>query len=254
MTDGAVRYVTEDGIAWISLDRPAARNALNASVRTGLWDAFRRFSADDAARVAVLEGRGPVFCAGGDLKEMVDTAMAVPAPDYLPYLQRTIDVPKPVIAAVHGVALGGGFLLAQMADLCLASDDAMFGITEARWGRGAPWAAPLPWLVPPRAAMEILLTGEQFGAARAYELGLVNRVVPAADLHTTAMAVARRIADNAPLTVRAAKAMVYASAELGWRAALDRADELFEPVYLSADAKEGPRAFRERRAPQWQGG
>jgi len=250
---GAVRYSVEDGVAWITLDRPEARNALNAQLRTGLWDVFARFNEDETAQVAVLRGAGPAFCAGGDLKEMVDTAMAVPPPDYLPYLHRTLDVPKPVIAAVHGVAFGGGFLLAQMADLCIAADDARFGITEARWGRGAPWAAPLPWLIPPRAAMEVLLTGEPFTAGRAYELGLVNRVVPPSELQAAAAALAGVVAGNAPLTVRAGKAMVLASAELGWRAALDRADEIFEPVYRSADALEGPRAFQERRAPRWQG-
>jgi enoyl-CoA hydratase/carnithine racemase len=252
-TDGVVRYAVEAGVAWIVLDRPDARNALDARLRTGLWEAFARFAEDESAQVAVLRGEGPAFCAGGDLKEMVETGMAVPPPDYLPYLHRTIDVPKPVIAAVHGVAYGGGFLLAQMADLCVAADDAVFGITEARWGRGAPWAAPLPWLIPPRVAMEILLTGEPFSAARAYELGLVNRVVPPERVPDEAAALAAVVAGNAPLTVRAGKAMVLASAELGWRAALDRADEIFEPVYRSEDALEGPRAFRERRPPRWQG-
>ncbi len=250
---GAVRYSVDSGVAWITLDRPEARNALNAQLRTGLWEAFARLNDDESAQVAVLRGAGPAFCAGGDLKEMVETGMAVPPPDYLPYLNRTIDVPKPVLAVVQGVAFGGGFLLAQMADLCIAADDAVFGITEARWGRGAPWAAPLPWMIPPRAAMEILLTGEPFSAGRAYELGLVNRVVPAEQLEEAATALAAVVAGNAPLTVRAGKAMVLASAELGWRAALDRADEIFEPVYLSADAQEGPRAFRERRPPRWQG-
>jgi enoyl-CoA hydratase/carnithine racemase len=140
-----------------------------------------------------------------------------------------------------------------MVDLCVAAEHAKFAITEVRVGRGAPWAAPLPWLIPPRVAMELLLTGEPLDAARAYELGLVNRVVPAAELREEALRMAKVIAGNAPLTVRAGKALVYASAELGWSAALEEADRLYEPVYLSEDAQEGPRAFAEKRAPRWKG-
>ena len=253
-TGEAVRYEVVERVAWLTIDRPEARNALNAAVRQGLWDGFRRFADDDEAAVAVLTGAGDkAFCAGGDLKEMADTALEVPPPDFLPYLGRNLRVDKPVIAAVNGVAYAGGFFLAQMCDLCVAADTARFAITEVRWSRGAPWAAPLPWLIPPRVAMEILLTGEPLDAARAHEVGLVNRVVPPADLRAAAQALAATIAANAPLTVRASKAMVYAAAERGWSDALAEADRLFEPVYRSEDAQEGPRAFAERRPPRWRG-
>jgi enoyl-CoA hydratase/carnithine racemase len=249
-----VRYEIEDQVAWLTIDRPEARNALSKAVRDGLWDGFRRFADDDSAAVLVLTGAGEkAFCAGGDLKEMSATALRVPPPDFLPYLQRTVKTDKPVIAAVNGVAFAGGFLLAQMVDLVIAADHAKFGITEARVGRGSPWAAPLPWLIPPRVAMEIMVTAEPITAQRAYELGLVNKVVPLAELHDAAQAMARTIAANAPLSVRAAKSLVYLSAEHGWSAALDAADELYEPVYLSEDGQEGPRAFAEKRAPRWQG-
>jgi enoyl-CoA hydratase/carnithine racemase len=162
-------------------------------------------------------------------------------------------VTKPVIAAVNGVALGGGFLLAQMCDLCIAAESARFGITEARWGRGAPWAAPLPWLVPPRVALELLLTGEPIGARRAYEVGLVNRVVPDAALREEAGRLAATVAANAPLSVRAAKAMVHAAAGRDLGEAVDEGWRLFEPVYRSEDAQEGPRAFLEKRPPVWKG-
>jgi enoyl-CoA hydratase/carnithine racemase len=180
-------------------------------------------------------------------------ALTVPPRDFVPHLQRTIDVDKPVIAAVNGVAFAGGFLLAQMVDLCVAADHATFAITEAKVGRGMPWAAPLPWLVGPRIALELLLTGEPISAARAHEIGLVNRVVPGAELHGAAAELAAAIARNAPLTVRAAKRMVYASASLGWHEGLEQADRIFRPVYLSDDAQEGPRAFKERRPPRWTG-
>jgi len=249
-----VRYEIEDQVAWLTIDRPEARNALSKAVRDGLWEGFRRFADDDSAAVLVLTGAGEkAFCAGGDLKEMSATALRVPPPDFLPYLQRTVKTDKPVIAAVNGVAFAGGFLLAQMVDLVIAADHAKFGITEARVGRGSPWAAPLPWLIPPRVAMEIMVTAEPITAQRAYELGLVNKIVPFAELREAAQAMARTIAANAPLSVRAAKSLVYLSAEHGWSAALDAADELYEPVYLSEDGQEGPRAFAEKRAPRWQG-
>lgn len=249
-----VTYEVSDAVAWLTIDREEARNALSKAVRDGLWAGFRRFAADDDAAVLVLTGAGEkAFCACGDLKEMSQNAMQVPPPDFLPYLQRTVRTDKPVIAAVNGVAFAGGFLLAQMCDLVIAAEHATFGITEVRVGRGSPWAAPLPWLVGPRAAMEIMLTGAPLSAQRAYELGLVNRVVPAAELRSAAQELAAGIAANAPLSVRAAKALVYLSAEHGWSAALDAADALYEPVYLSDDAQEGPRAFKEKRAPRWTG-
>ena len=176
-----VTYVVQDAIAWLTIDRPEARNALSASVRQGLWDGFRRFADDEAAAVLILTATGEkAFCAGGDLKEMAGAALGIPPADFLPYLQRTVKTDKPVIAAVNGVAFAGGFLLAQMADLVIAADHASFAITEAKVGRGSPWAAPLPWLIAPRVAMELMLTGDPISAQRAYELGLVNRVVPAA--------------------------------------------------------------------------
>lgn len=250
----AVLYENDGPVTWITINRPEARNALNHAVREGLWDGLRRFAADDASTVLVITGAGgDVFCAGGDLKEMAELKLEVPPPDYAPYLGRNIDMPKPVIAAVNGAALAGGFLLAQMCDLCIAADHARFGITEARWGRGAPWAAPLPWLIPPRVALELLMTADTIDARRAQEIGLVNRVVPAAELRAATQEMALRIANNAPLSVRASKALVYASASLGWADGLTEGDRLFESVYKSQDAQEGPRAFREKRPPRWTG-
>jgi enoyl-CoA hydratase/carnithine racemase len=248
-----VSYRLEDNVAWLVIDRPEARNAINQAVGRGLWEGFRRFEEDPAAAVLVLTGTGEAFCAGADLKEMAALGLTVPPRDMAPNLGRNLQVTKPVIAAVNGPAFGGGFLLAQMCDLCVAGTSAQFAITEARWGRGAPWAAPLPWLVPPRVAMELLLTGEPIDAQRAYAVGLVNRVVPDPELRSEAGRLARRIADNAPLSVRAAKAMVHASAGRELDEAVEEGWRLFQPVYLSEDAQEGPRAFVERRPPVWKG-
>jgi enoyl-CoA hydratase/carnithine racemase len=250
----AVRYEVTDGVAWLTIDRPDARNALNKAVRDGLWAGTRRFNADDSARVLVLTGTGTrAFCAGGDLKEMADDALRVPPPDFLPQFGRNIDVPKPTIAAVNGAALAGGFLLAQMCDLCVAAESARFGITEVKVGRGSPWAAPLPWLIPPRAAMEIMLTGDLIDAGRAERIGLVNHVVPDAELRGHVQRLALRVAANAPLSVRAAKATVGLIAQQSLSAAYEEAERIWAPVYASEDAQEGPAAFRDKRPPAWKG-
>ena len=249
-----VDYAVTRGIAWLTINRPDARNALNRAVRDGLWAGFRRFNDDDTARVLVLTGAGDrAFCAGGDLKEMAEEALEIPPPDFLPQPGRNIDVPKPTIAAVNGVAFAGGFLLAQNCDLCVAADTASFAISEVKVGRGAPWAAPLPWLVPQRVAMRILLTGDPVDATRAYQLGLVNEVVPAARLREAAQALAERVAANAPLSVLAAKQTVRLAAEHPLSDAYAAAEEIWAPVYRSKDAQEGPAAFREKRRPVWQG-
>jgi len=254
MSDDATIYEVTDGVAWLTINQPHIRNALAKAVRAGLWDGIRAFNADEEARVLVITGAGDkAFCAGGDLKEMADTAMKVPPPDLVPQFGRNIDVRKPTIAAVNGVAAAGGFMLAQQCDLVVAAESARFGITEVKVGRGAPWAAPLPYLIPPRAAMEILLTGDLISAARAERLGLVNLVVPDAELRSATEGLARRIAANAPLSVLAGKQTVGLLAEYPLSAAYDVADRIWEPVYLSEDAQEGPAAFRDKRPPRWKG-
>ena len=249
-----VRYETAGPVAWLTINRPEARNALSAAVREGLFAGVRRFSEDDSARVLVLTGAGDkAFCAGGDLKEMASTGLKVPPTEFLPQFGRTIEVAKPIIAAVNGVAFAGGFLLAQSCDLCIAAEHATFAISEVKVGRGAPWAAPLPWLIPPRVAMQLLLTGDPITARRAHEVGLVNEVVPAAGLRAAAQAMAERIAANAPLSVLAGKRTVGLIAEHPLSPAFKAADEIWEPVYLSEDAQEGPAAFRDKRPPVWKG-
>lgn len=246
-------YGVENGVATITLNRPAKMNALNTELRSAIFDAFRRFEEDDAAQVAILTGNGKAFCAGADLQEMSQTRMAVPDRNYLPTLGRNIFVTKPVIAAVNGPALAGGFLLAQSCDLCVASLDAYFAVTEVRRGRGSPWAVPLIWMIPQRVAMELLLTGRPLTAQRAYEVGLVNNVTRPEDLLTETRTLAEEIATAAPLSVRAIKRALYAATDMGRSAALETADAIFESVYRSEDAQEGPRAFIEKRNPVWKG-
>lgn len=250
-----VRYETVGATAVVTLDQPQRRNALSAGVRAGLRAALLRADADAAVRVIVLTGAGEAaFCAGADLAEMAETEIGVPPPDYVPIPGRNLTLETVLIAAVNGAALGGGFLLAQSADLVVAAEHAVFGMPEARVGRGAPWSVPLAAMLPQRVWMQLCLTGEPISARRAYELGLVNEVVPAGAVLPAALALAERIAANAPLTIRASRKMIALAAEMGRTAAWDVADALFEPVYRSPDALEGPRAFREHRAPRWQGG
>jgi len=241
-------------VAVITINRPESRNAINAEVRAGLHQAWQRFEADAQARVAILTGAGErAFCAGMDLKEASATGLKVPPRGFIPTLGDSVQVSKPTIAAVNGVAVAGGWLFAQMCDLCVAAEHASFAITEARVGRGTPWAAPLMHMLPQRIVMELLLTGEPMSATRLHQLGYVNHVVPAEQLLPRSLELAERIAANAPLTVRACRALVYAATEVGRTEALRAGDRLFEPVYLSEDAQEGPRAFAEKRPPQWKG-
>ena len=249
-----ILFETRGPVAVVTINRPEQRNAINTAVREGLFAAWSRFESDETLRVAILTGAGrQAFCAGLDLKEVGALNFKVPPPGFLPIIGDNVHVSKPVIAAVNGSAFAGGWMFAQMCDLCIAANHATFGITEAKVGRGMPWAAPLVGMLPQRIVMELLLTGDAVSAERAREIGFVNQVVAPDDLLTKAMEMAEKIASNAPLTVRAARELVYLSAEMGRSAALRAAQHLFTPVYMSEDAQEGPRAFKERRKPQWNG-
>ncbi|MGY0499545.1 enoyl-CoA hydratase/isomerase family protein [Nocardia sp. FBN12] len=254
MSDDAVLFEARpDGIAVITLNRPDTRNCLARDVRAGLFEAWARFEDDPALRVAVLTGAGPAFCAGGDLKEMVETAMAVPPRDMFPVPYDTVALSKPTIAAVNGVAFAGGWMIAQACDLCVASTTASFAITEVKVGRSSPWAAPLIHMIPQRIMMEILLTGKPIDARRAYEIGLVNRLAEPADLLSAALDLAREVAAGAPLSVGAARETVMLATEMGRSAALQAARHASTHCYHSSDAQEGPRAFADKRAPHWTG-
>jgi enoyl-CoA hydratase/carnithine racemase len=249
-TNSELLYDVSGGIATITINRPDARNALNSAVREGIRDALNAFTKNDRAKVLIITASGNLaFSAGADLKEMAEQNLTIPPDDFIPDLAT----PKPVIAAVNGAALAGGFFLAQQADLVIAADHATFGIAEARYGRGAPWAAPLPLLIPPRVALELLLTARPITAQRAKEVGLVNSVVAPDELMAASRALAEQIAANAPLSVAAGKAMVHTILENILGDGRERAKAIWNPVYLSGDAQEGPRAFKEKRPPHWQG-
>ena len=254
MTDPVLYDLHPDGIAVITINRPETRNCLSREVRQGLFAVWARFEADPAARIAILTGAGTkAFCAGGDLKEMVETGLKTPPRDMFPVPYETLSLTKPTIAAVNGVAFAGGWMIAQGCDLCVASTSATFAITEVKVGRGSPWAAPLIHMIPQRIMMEIILTGKPITAQRAYEIGLVNRLAEPDALMDAAIALAQDVLEGAPLSVAAGREMVMLATEMGRSEALDAAWSAHEVAYNSQDAQEGPRAFSEKRKPVWRG-
>lgn len=251
MTDELL-YERRDRIAIITINRPEKRNALNAPARAALFTAFRDAEADDKVRAVIVTGAGDKsFCSGADLTEMANNGTQLPGKDFTPILRKNVTLTKPTIAAVNGTAFAGGFLLAQMCDLCVAAEGAQFAITEAKWGRGAPWSTPLSTMIPQRIWHELLMTAAPISARRMYEVGFVNRVVPREALLDEAIALASTIVENAPLTIAAGLQAVYLAAEMGVTAAEVAADAVFAGVYASEDAQEGPLAFREKRQPMW---
>ena len=237
----------------ITISRPEARNALDGAAARALAAAADELDGDDTLRVGVLTGAGGTFCAGMDLKAWMrgDKPM-IPGRGFGGI---TITPPrKPLIAAVEGYALAGGFELMLACDLVVAATGSKFGVPEVKRAlvAGGGAALLLPRRIPFAAAMELLLTGEQITAARAAELGLVNRLVPDGTALDGALALAELVAANGPLAVaspRIALAQADWTVEEGWQ----RQAELFKPVFESADAREGATAFAEKRAPVWRG-
>jgi len=243
----------------ITLDRPKA-NAIDAATSRALGAAFIGFRDDPALRVAIVAGAGDrFFSAGWDLK----AAAAGDTTDYGPGgfagLTELFDLDKPVIAAVNGMAVGGGFELALAADLIVAADTAEFFLPEIRIGivPDAGGILRLPHRLPRAVAMEMLLTGSRLSASDALRFGLVNRVVTGGELMSTARALAADLATLAPLALRAIKAVTSATETLpvaeGYAVMRSGAVPVYQQMLASEDAKEGPRAFAEKRAPVWQG-
>ena len=241
----------------LTINRPEARNAVNGAVSTGIAAALDELAEDPEAWVVILTGSGDkAFSAGMDLKAFAagDGAAVMGAPGGFGGIARR-DFPKPLIAAVNGSALAGGLEIALSCDLVVAADHAVFGIPEASRGliAGAGGLFRLPRRVPLAVALELALTGDPIDADRAFQLGLVNRVVPRQQLMDEALVLAERIAENAPLAVRYSKAVMLQSLgaddAAGWRLT----DEAVGVVFSSPDAMEGPIAFAEKRRPNWQG-
>lgn len=242
-----------DRILIITINRPEARNAVNAAVSQGLADAMDRLDEDPGLSVGILAGAGGTFCAGMDLKAFARGENVVVPGRGLGFTDRP--PAKPLIAAVEGYALAGGTELALAADLIVAARDATFGIPEVKRGLVAAGGGllRLPQRIPYALAMELALTGESLPAVRAHELGMVNVLAEHETVRNIAIMLAEKITANGPLAVAATKRIITESR--GWSPAEMFAEQLkiAVPVLVSNDAKEGARAFAEKRPPQWTG-
>jgi len=250
----AIRTEVSDGVAVITINRPEARNAVNGDVARGMAAAVEEFDARKDISVLVITGAGGTFSAGMDLKGfLTGDAPVVAGRGFAGITERP--PAKPVIAAVEGYALAGGFELALACDLVVASEAAKFGLPEVRRGlvAGAGGLLRLPRRIPYHVAMEIALTGEHFPAARLAEVGLVNKLVPAGQALSAATELAGRIALGAPLALAASKRVIVESADWPAAEAFARQSEIISPIFRSKDAMEGAAAFAEKRSPAWRG-
>ena len=264
MGEGTI-YEKKDHLAVLTLNRPEAMNAMNAAMRKEMGEAFVDFRDDNDAWVLVITGAGDrAFCAGMDLREMASRLAGGPSqgpsqgprpqqgPEQVPSLMAgNIDIWKPIIAAINGVAVGGGLETALACDIRIAADSARMGLSEPKRGiiPGGGGLARLPRLIPLGASMEILLTGDLISAQEAYRIGLVNQVVPAAELMAAANKMAERLMESAPLALRAIKETVMKTRHMSLTEALPAR---FGPnVMASEDAREGTAAFGQKRKPVW---
>ncbi len=253
MTDAVLTEVS-DGIAVITINRPEARNAVNGEVARGIAAALAELDGRSGVRVLILTGAGGTFSAGMDLKGFLagDAPMAA-GRGFGGIVERP--PAKPIIAAVEGYALAGGFELALACDLVVASEAAKFGLPEVRRGlvAGAGGLLRLPTRIPYHLAMEVALTGEHFSAADMKAAGLVNKLVPAGAAVAGARELAARVAKGAPLALAATKRVIVESADWPAAEAFARQGEIITPVFGSKDATEGAMAFAQKREPQWRG-
>jgi enoyl-CoA hydratase len=254
LTEG-IDYQTDGHVATVTIRRPQARNALTPQMWVALHEAFDEFNRDEKLWVAILTGSGDrAFCSGADL---ATTIPAITAGQFDPFPDPTrrfgSEIFKPIISAVNGACVAGGMEILQGTDLRLAAETATFGLGEVRVGLvpGGGSHVRLPDQIPWAAAMELLLVGARISAERAYQIGLINKVVALGELMDEARAMADLLCQNGPLAVRTAKEMAVRSR--GYEAAFVTERALTERVRRSQDAKEGPRAFLEKRTPRYVG-
>ncbi len=286
-----INYETMNRTAVITLNRPKAKNAVNAQLARELAEAMACFELDNDLLLGVLTGEGDVFCAGMDLKvfmagqsdevrEIIDGPEL--RPDFVARLEYSAPLgvstmpkggqiketlrtgfagfvgfprTKPIIAAVNGPALAGGFELVLACDMVIASEAACFGLPEPKVGlfAAAGGAFRLPQLIPAGKAMEMLLTGDPISAHQAHALGLVNTVYPAADLHRKVLELATRITKNAPYALKETYNLARASKQLNETAFWKESKRAWQRILTTEDAKEGPKAFIEKRGAKWKG-
>ncbi|MFE6387957.1 crotonase/enoyl-CoA hydratase family protein [Nocardiopsis dassonvillei] len=249
-----VLYTAEDGVAVITINRPQARNAVNAAVAARVAEALDDLDARKDLSVGIITGAGGTFCAGMDLKAfMRGEVPLVEGRGFGGFAERPPR--KPLIAAVEGYALAGGFEAVLACDLVVAAEDARFGIPEVKRGlvAGAGGLLRLQHRIPRNIAMELALTGDFVETPRLAELGLVNRVTASGGALEGARELAARITANGPLAVRVSKEVITSSGDWSTERMWEKQNELTGPVFVSHDAMEGAAAFAEKRAPMWRG-
>jgi len=247
-----VLYEVRDSVAWLTLNRPAQMNAQNDAMVDRITDLFVEINRDERVLAAVITGAGDkAFSAGADLKEVSTGGFDIMARigrDPMPYLT------KPIIAAIQGYCLAGGFELALRCDIRIATPDAQFGLPEPRWSLLAGYGLHhLSRMVPLGEALYIQLTGDRISAQRAYEIGVVQKIVPREQLLAEAARIAGLIAQNAPLAVQGIKKVVMTCKDGAVEQSWKFAHLIEQKVYASEDFKEGPKSFAEKRKPQWKG-
>jgi len=252
--DRPVRYGVSDGVATLTMDQPHNRNALTPALLGGLADGIAAALADEAVGVIMLTHTGPAFCAGADLSSAGENkrsrrSKAAGLADVLEDIQ---DAPKPVLARIAGHCVGGGIGLAAACDISIADTAARFAFTEVRVGV-APAIISVVCLPKIRRAdaLELFLSGERISAARAAEVGLITRAVPAGELDAEVAAVVGRLLAGGPSALAAAKRLVYTIPGMERNAAFTRTTELSQSLFASKEAAEGMAAFREKRLPSW---
>ena len=261
MTSDTLLFDLTDRVAVITLNRPAVRNALNRELGQALMEALQRVRTDEDIRVVVLTGAGRTFCAGADLKERAQSGRAADA-SVASVIEASraasfarLPMEKPLIAAIDGYCLAAGFELALTCDLRICTPEARFGLPEITRGFFPGGGGPqrLVRAVPQAVAMEMILTGDPIDAATALRMGLVSRIVPEDELLPTARQIAQRIAGHAPLAVKAVKEVAQSALDETLEQSLRFGSTLRWIIGQTEDAREGPRAFTERREPRYQG-
>jgi enoyl-CoA hydratase/carnithine racemase len=263
MTYECLLYDVKDRIATITLNRPERLNALGGTLREDMYDALLKAGADDNVGAIVVTGAGRGFCSGGDVKSMNEKGQSGEAPSvaerFAPIRDRIIlamrDCPKPIIAAINGAAAGAGMNLALACDIRIASSAAKFSQAFVKRGLHPDWGGTwfLPRVVGSAKACELIFTGDAIDASTALDLGIVNAVVAPEALMDEAYKLARRIADGPPVAIQLAKRAIYHNEDVDLRAGLEFETFAQNVTKETEDAKEGIRAFVEKRAPAFRG-
>jgi E-phenylitaconyl-CoA hydratase len=252
----ALLYEKEDHIVIMTLNRPEALNAYDPEQTQEFSEALIKFRDDPDAWVAIITGAGDkAFSAGADLKKLVPESQQKGSITTFPNIMRGLTIYKPMIAAVNGMALGGGLETALACDIRIAAENAVFGTPEVRWGLIPGWGGTqrLPRMVARAKAAELLFTGAAIDAHEAYRIGLVNLVVPLPELMPTAKEWARRICQNGPLALRAAKESMIMGIDMTLEEGLNLEQSIVDKLIVSEDAIEGAKAFAEKRKPVFKG-